>query len=475
MSEQMGLTVKKEKDFSEWYHELIRKTLIDQRYPLQGFLVYVPYGYETFSNCIKILEELLVQAGHKKCYFPTLIPEKLLGKEEQHIKGFSEEVFWVTHSGLTKMEEKAALRPTSETAMYEMLSLWIRSWRDLPLKIHQSCSVFRYETKHTRPMIRDREILWNEAHTSHATKEEAAKQMEDGIRIYKDLFERLTIPVLFLDVVSGVFAGAEAAVEPYTIFPDGRSLEMGSVNNLGQRFSKVFNVKFKKEDETEDYVYQTSYGVSERLLAAITAIHGDNKGLILPPSIAPVQIIVVPIYFGKEKENVLKKAAEVAGKLNKVARVEIDSRDEYTPGFKFNEWEMKGVPLRIEIGPKDIEKKSITVVRRDNKEKTVIKENAAVKEISKLLDSIQESLKERAQKYFESKIKNAKDLNEIKTNIKNGLFSRIAWCGKLDCASHIEKSTDAVFIGKEHKGKKAGGKCICGNDGKYYGYVGKTY
>ncbi|MBU5575475.1 MAG: proline--tRNA ligase [Candidatus Aenigmarchaeota archaeon] len=476
MSEQEKLP-EKEKNFSEWYHELIRRTLIDQRYPFQGFLVYRPLGAEMFSRAINILEELLRERRHQKVYFPSLIPEKLLKKEEHHIMGVAHEVFWVTNAGKTNLEEPAALRPTSETAMYEMLRYWIRSWRDLPLKIFQSCSVFRYETKHTRPLIRDREILWNEAHTSHASMEEAEEQIKEGIEIYTKLYEKLAIPHIWIDVITGVFAGAESAKEAYTIFPDGRMLEMGSVNNLGQRFSRAFDIKFKTRDEKEDYVYQTCYGVSERILSAIVAVHGDNFGLVIPPEIAPIQIVLIPIFYKEDREEVLKETYKLKEKISKETeyRIVLDDNEEQTPGEKFYKWELYGVPLRIELGKKDIEKGGITIVRRDIKKKEFVENKKIIEKIKFLFEDITRNMQKRAKEYHESKIVFAKKIENIPKVINENKVAKIVWCGDIECASKIEKQVNSVFVGKAID-EKADGSCIwCGKTGKFYGYVGKTY
>jgi len=469
-----ALTAKKS-DFSEWYHQLIKVAdIIDQRYPLQGFLAYKPYGYEIFDRIIRVLEDLLSKSGHKKVYFPAVIPERLLSKEAEHIAAYHDQVFWITKGGATEFTEHAALRPTSETVMYEMLKLWIRSWRDLPLKIHQSTIVWRYETKHTRPLIRDREMLWNETHTSHATAEEAANQINEGVRIYQELFKILAIPAVWLNVVD-VFPGAVGAVEPYTVFPDGRGLEMGSVNNLGQRFSKAFDVKFKRADGTEDFVYQTSYGVTERLLAAIVAVHGDDKGLVCPPLVAPIQVVVVPILFEKGKEVVLEHARHLRDKLAQAGfRTHLDARD-ISAGAKFYDWELRGVPIRVEIGPRDIERKTVVVVRRDTGEKVTEIEGKITSRINALLAEIQSSLLARADAYHKSKIVAAKSMKEVEAAIKKGMLARIAWCGDIKCAANIEKTVDASFLGSECNGAKLSGKCICGQSAQHVGYVGKTY
>lgn len=470
-----ALTAKKS-DFSEWYHQLIKVAdIIDQRYPLQGFLAYKPYGFEIFDRTIKALEELLEKSGHKKVYFPAVIPERLLSKEAAHIAAYHDQVFWITKGGSTDLVEHAALRPTSETVMYEMLRLWVRSWRDLPVKIHQSTVVWRYETKHTRPLIRDREILWNETHTSHATAEEAAAQIKEGVRIYQELFKMLAIPAIWLNVVD-VFPGAEGAVEPYTIFPDGRGLEMGSVNNLGQRFSKAFGVKFKRADETEDFVYQTSYGVSERLLAAVVAVHGDDKGLILPPTVAPIQVVIVPILFQKGREDVLEHSKHLHDKLIQAGfRVHLDVRD-ISAGAKFFDWELRGVPVRVEIGPRDIERKTVVVVRRDTGEKVTEIEGKITSRVTSLLADVQSNLLARADEYQKGKIIFAKSAKDIGAAIKNEKIARLAWCGDVKCAAEIEKAADASFLGSEWNGPTAGGTCAgCGKPAAVYGYAGKTY
>ncbi|MBI4215074.1 proline--tRNA ligase [archaeon] len=471
----LGLTVKKEQDFSEWYHQLLAKAdVLDQRYPLQGFPAYGRFGFPAHDRIIKILEDLLDASGHEKCYFPLLVPESLMSKEKQHIRGFEKEVFWVTHGGLEKLNERLAIRPTSEMPMYETIRNWIRSYNDLPLKIYQSCTVYRYETKHTRPLLRGREILWNEAHTSHATAAEAAKQVEEGVRIYSELFRRICIPSLFLNVLD-VFAGAEAAIEPYTIFPDGRGLENGSVNNLGQRFAKALGVKFKKEDGTDEYAYQTCYGVSMRLLATVIAVHGDDHGIIFPPEIAPVQCVIVPIVFkGKEKE-IMEACRKLEKQLRDAGvRVRLDA-SENTPGFKFNYWELRGVPVRIEIGPRDLEKGAFMLVKRTGGKKQAKLADAA-KEVAKAFTEIFGELTKKAEAYHSARIRDAAAISVIKKFLDTG-FSRVAWCGKRECAQKVEKETEAGLLGTLHgEAAPRGKRCIaCGGTAKSYGYIGRTY
>lgn len=478
MSEQEGMSSKK-KDFSDWFHEVIEKAeLIDQRYPLQGFLVYPAYGYGLFENCMRALEEILARTGHKKCYFPLLIPEKLLNLEKEHIAHLKGEVFWVTHSGEKEMPERAALRPTSETAMYSMLKLWIRSYKDLPLKIHQSTSVYRYETKHTRPLMRDREIMWNEAHTAHASMEDADKQIIEGVGIYQELYDRLCIPVYFFDMLVGIFPGAKAAVEAYALFPDNKGIEMGSVNNLGQRFSKAFDIQFVKKDGSKDHVYQTCYGVSERLVAAIAALHGDDKGLIIPPSVAPIQIIIVPVYKGEGDKEVDEYCKKVEKELKDACfRVESDLNPEYTAGWKYNHYELRGVPLRIEIGSREVKNKSVTIAKRTGGKKEEIKLSA--KKIGEILDSITDELRKSAEKKLHDSISKATSIPELKEKLeKNGGFIGINWCSSGKCADEIKERTEGgEVLGTLHnKTEKASGKCInCGKEAKHLVYVVYTY
>ncbi len=479
MTEQEGITVKKSENFSEWFRQVIEKAgIVDQRYPLQGFLAYPWYGYAIHENCMKILEEILTRTGHKKCYFPLLIPDKLLTLEENHIAGFKDEVFWVTHTGGTPMGEKAALRPTSETAMYYLLKLWIRSYKNLPLKIHQSTAVYRYETKQTRPLMRDREILWNEAHTAHATPEEARKQVEEGMKIYTELFERIAVPVIFFDVVAGVFAGAEQAIEPYAVFPSGRSLEMGSVNNLGQKFSKAFDIKFLDEKGGEKNVYQTCYGVSERLTAAVIALHGDDKGLVLPPSVAPIEVAIIPIYNEKTKKAVVQYCEKVKESLAEF-RTEVDLREDYRPGWKYNYYEMLGIPVRIEVGPKEVKTKSVTIVRRDSGMKKMLKLNFCVKDMGRLLRDIQSYLYKEAEHNLFNSITKAKDIKELKRILEEkGGFVRIEWCGNKECVDYIKTETKGGdILGPMYKKQEvAKGNCIwCKKKAKNVVYVAKLY
>lgn len=356
------------------------------------------------ENIMEILENFLDETGHSKTHFPLLIPEDLFGKETRHLRGFENQIYWVTKGGKQRLSRKLVIRPTSETAMYEMLSIWIRSHKDLPIKIYQTVSVFRYETKSTKPLIREREMWpFNEAHTAHKTIKEAEKQTKIGIQIYKKLFQRLALPYLLVQKPKWeLFPGAINAFEFYTLMPDGKVLETGSVNNLGQAFSRVFNIKFEKTDGSHEYAYQTCYGQSERLLASIIAVHGDDHGLVLPTSIAPTLIVIVPILYADTSGIVIDYAKSIEKILKKRRfTVTLDLREE-TPGEKFHYWEKLGVPIRLEIGPKEVDNRTVTMVRRDTLLKQTVREfsrrsqNYAPKNKSKSMETCNTVIKTKS-------------------------------------------------------------------------------
>lgn len=484
MTEQEGITVRKSEDFSEWYTQVIQKAeLADIRYNVKGFLVHMPWSVKIMKLMNDFLEKELEKYGHEPVLFPSVIPESFLKKEREHAE-FSAEVFWVTEGGSDheKLEEKLALRPTSETAMYTMFSIWIRSWRDLPFKTYQNCQVWRYES-YTRPFIRGREFYWIEAHNAFATQEDAEKQVEEDMKITENtLYKQFAIPFLFFKRPEhDKFKGAVHTFATDTIMPDGRVIQLPSTHFLGQNFSKAFNIKFIDKDKKEKYVWQTCYGPAVwRILGAVVAIHGDDKGLILPPAIAPYQVVIIPIYYKKEeKQNVLKKAEEILENLKKSFRIAVDKREEYTPGWKFNYWEMKGVPIRIEVGPKDIKKKQVVLVRRDSRKRIIIKERLLGENLDKLLRSIQESLTKKTDEFFKGYLSEAKNFKELKKILeeKGGLV-KINWCGRVECADYIKSETNGGTIrgtvfGKEEKLK---GKCVrCNSESKYVVYVAKQY
>lgn len=477
MSEELGMKNKKS-NFGEWYLEVLEKAeVVDQRYGVKGFQVFMPLGMLTIKRIEDLFEDALEDKDHKPVLFPVVIPESYLKKESKHIKGFEEEVFWITHAGRNKLDERICLRPTSETAMYPLFSLWVRSYANLPLKIYQTCAVYRYETKMTKPLLRGREFLWIEAHTAQRNWEDAEEQTKEDCAIFKKVMDYIGIPFLFLKRPDwDKFPGADNTYAFETIMPDGKALQIGTSHNLGENFSKVFNVKYTDENGKKRFATTTSFGPGiMRILGAVISIHGDDKGIILSPSIAPIQIVIVPIYTGITRSRVMEKCGEILGKLEDQFRVHLDDREQYTPGFKFHEWELKGVPLRIEIGPKDIEERKITLVRRDFLERVSIEEDKLEEQILETLDSIGFQLQKRAQEIMA--VNDADDYKDVKQKLKEGGFIRISFCMNEKCAEKLKEETTAEVKGtltiERMKPKE---KCaICENKAKEVVYIAKTY
>jgi prolyl-tRNA synthetase len=486
MAEEEGITIKKSENFSEWFTQVVEKAeLSDIRYNVKGFVVFRPWSVMTMELMYDILEKEMQRKGHKPAWFPAVIPESNFTKEADHVEGFAAEVFWITEAGSEnkKLEERLALRPTSETAMYKMYSLWIRSWRDLPLKIYQRCQVWRYEGKATRPFIRSREFHWVEGHDCFATKEEAEEQVREDMSISEEvLHNNYAIPIMFFKRPKhDMFPGAVYTIAADTIMPDGKALQLPSTHLLGQNFSKPFEIKYADKDGNEHYVWQTCYGPAvSRIYAAVVALHGDDKGLVLPPPIAPVQVIIVPIYDDKSKKQVIEEARKVKEQLVKKFRVDIDERDEYTPGWKFNHWELKGVPLRLEIGPKDIKGEKVVLVRRDTGEKKDVpmaKVNVGVKAE---LKAVHKNLKKNADKSLKNHVKKATNIKKLKKILRDeGGIVNAYWCQNVECADYVKAETEGGIIrgtlyGKEVKTGK--GKCIwCKKDTDYVVWISKQY
>ncbi len=469
----------KKADIAEWYPEVIRESGLADYSIISGCMVIKPYGYAIWEKIQDFLNKEFKKTGHKNAYFPMFIPESLLKKEAEHFQGFVPEVAWIEQKEEEKKSgERYALRPTSETIICDSFSKWIRSWRDLPVLINQWCNVVRWETKVTRLFLRTREFLWQEGHTAHATKEDADKEVFQMLEIYKNLAEK----IMAVPILSGnkseleKFAGAEYTTCIEGLMPDGRALQMGTSHYLGQNFSKPYNIKFVDKDEKEKFVHTTSWGVSTRLLGALIMVHGDDKGLILPPKLAPIQVVIVPILFEDTKEKVLKKAVDVKESLEKSClEVHLDDRNEYTPGWKFNEWEIKGVPLRIEIGPKDLEKDQITLVRRDTGEKKAIKPDD-VKTVLKTLDDIQSNLLAKATAVMETNIKEVKEKADFKKQIENKKMILVIWCESKECEEKIKEETTATSRVIPLDQKITKGKCVyCGQPAERKAYFAKCY
>jgi len=398
-----GIDAKRNEDFSEWYTQVVLKAGLADYAPVKGFIVLRPYGYAIWESIRDILDRRFKETGHQNAFLPVLIPESLLSKEKEHFAGFTPEVFWVTKAGDTDIGERLALRPTSETLAYSVFAKWITSYRDLPLKINFWNSALRAEIKATKPFIRTSEFLWQEGHTVHATEEEAEQEVMMILDIYRDLIENyLAVPSLTGYKSDGEkFVGAKYTTTLEGLMADGRALQMGTSHHLGQNFSKPFEIKYLGKDTKEHFAWQTSWGVSWRLIGALIMVHGDDKGLVLPPQVAPIQVVIVPIHKDKDAKLVKDRAAEIESELKRAGiRAYMDGRDEYTSGWKFNEWEMKGVPLRINIGPRDIEKGQAEFVRRDTKEKMQSERAELVDTANKLLANIQESLLSRARAFL---------------------------------------------------------------------------
>jgi prolyl-tRNA synthetase len=466
---------KKNQDFNEWYNEIVELAdLCDKRYPIKGMNVWRPYGWKLMNHVDQLIRQEMNNNNHSEVYFPLLIPESSFRKEEEHIEGFGSEVYWITHAGLNKLEEKWLLRPTSETAMYPMFSLWIRSHTDLPLKTFQIVNTFRYETKQTRAFIRVREIHFFESHTCHKDYEDAEKQIQENKKIAQNLFKKLCLPFIFCKRPEwDKFAGAYYTLSIDVLMPSRKTLQLGSIHQYKDNFSKPYEIKYETENGKHNYCHQTTYGMSERIIGAIVGIHGDNKGLILPPDVAPIQVIIIPIIFkGKEKE-VLEKCEIISNQLIKNnIRASIDKR-EITPGNKYYYWELKGVPIRIEIGPRDIEKKEIVIVRRDIEEKKSIKQNSSIEHIKNTLDNISENLFNKANKLLKENIHKEQEIETLSN--KKGIIE-LPWCGKENCALEIENILDGNTLGEPIENNSCNYPCpICNKKATTWMRYAKTY
>jgi prolyl-tRNA synthetase len=476
-----GITVKKDENFSEWYTQVVLKSTLADYAPVKGCMIFREHSYAMWEKIQRIFDGKIRATGHRNVYFPLFIPESFLKREAEHFEGFVPEVAWVTIGGDTPLEERLAIRPTSETIMYATFSKWIRSWRDLPVKLNQWCSVVRWETRATKLFLRTREFLWQEGHTAHATEEEADKEVMEILNAYKDLMESyLAVPVLTgKKTENEKFAGALYTTALEALMPDGKVLQMGTSHNLGQHFSKVFDIKFLDEQEKERYVWQTSWGITTRMIGAVVMVHGDDKGLVLPPKIAPVQVVIVPIpYKGAEPELILSKAKEIFKSLQeKNVEAVLDDRAEYTPGWKFNEWELKGVPVRIEIGPRDLKQKQVTLARRDTFEKIAVKEEETVTAVMKLLEEIQDNLFNRAKKFLQENITTVKTYDEFKKVLKErGGFIRASWCSNSKCEQEIKDETGATIRIVPFEKEKPFSRCMhCGGEAKEVVYFARAY
>lgn len=466
-----------EDDFAQWYTDVIRKTDMVDYSQVKGFMVIKPYGYAIWENIQSYLDRRFKETGHQNCYFPLLIPESLLNKEKEHVEGFAPEVAWVTHGGSEELGERLCVRPTSETIICSMYSKWLKTYRELPYLYNQWCSVVRWE-KSTRPFLRTSEFLWQEGHTIHETEKEAKEETLQMLQIYTDLAEKvLAIPVVRgLKSESEKFAGAHSTYTIEALMHDGKALQSGTSHNLGQHFTKAFDIKYQSREGKLEYPYHTSWGVSTRLIGALIMVHGDNRGLVLPPKIAPIQVVIIPIQ--QQKDGVLEKATQIYENLKNLGiRVKLDDDAKNSTGWKFNEYEMKGVPLRIEIGPRDLQNNIVSISRRDTLEKGQLDIDQLTKQVPAMLDEIQQGLFEKALKNREEKTFTFKTYDEFKKRMEtNQGFAKTMWCGDADCEKKVKNETGATIRCIPFEQENLGDTCpFCGREAKHMVYMAKAY
>ncbi|MFA5141701.1 MAG: aminoacyl--tRNA ligase-related protein [Candidatus Woesearchaeota archaeon] len=463
-------------DLSEWYSQvLLVSDMIDRRYDFKGAFVWKSYGFKAMQNLKRMWDDLYQNAGIEELYFPLIVPIQYCKQNEAWWKNFETEGYKVIAGANNEIQ--GALRPTGEPAIYPMFSLWTRAKTDLPIRIYETVSSFRYETKHTRPLIRDREItVWHEIHTAHATREDAEAEMELHMVMWDEIWTNLAMPIFKVKKPQWeCFPGAIGAIEYYSTTPDGRVMENGSCNNLGQAYSKKFNIKYTDLDGIEKYAWQICTGNGARLLAGALIVHGDDKGLVMPPKIAPFKAVIIPILFKDKEKPVLKKCKSIFDKLNKKLSIKFDERDS-TAGSKFYDWEIKGVPIRIEVGPKDVEKEQVVLVRRDTNEKIFVKESELQTKLEETLEAIQTNLLNKSTDMLKSQLTQAHSLKDIKDNAKNGKISKVFWCNEGECHDRIGEIEDGLEGFGTDPSESVKGKCVvCGKDTFTTLFVAKTY
>lgn len=461
-------------DFAQWYTDVVKKAELIDYSSVKGCMVIKPAGYAIWENIQSELDRRFKETGVENVYMPMFIPESLLEKEKDHVEGFAPEVAWVTHGGLEPLQERLCVRPTSETLFCDFYSREIQSYRDLPKLYNQWCSVVRWE-KTTRPFLRSREFLWQEGHTAHATAEEAEARTEQMLNLYADFCEE----VLAMPVIRGQktekekFAGAEATYTIEALMHDGKALQSGTSHNFGDGFAKAFEIQYSDKENKLSYVHQTSWGLSTRLIGGIIMVHGDDNGLVLPPRIAPVQVIIVPVQ--QQKEGVLDKALELKGMLSNY-RVKVDDSDK-SPGWKFSESEMRGIPIRVEIGPRDMEQNQAVLVRRDTHEKMTVSIDELDEEVGKLLTTIQKDMFERAKHHRDEHTNEAVTMEAFtKTVEEKPGFVKAMWCGNQECEDKIKELTGATSRCMPFNQEKLSDTCICcGKPAAKMVYWGRAY
>lgn len=473
------LTAKKAEDITEWYTQVIINSEFVDYSAVSGMMVFRPDSYFAWNTIKEATDKMFKDVGVQDVYFPLLIPKRLLEKEQQHVKGFSPEVAWITHAGDSELSERLAVRPTSEAIMYDSFSKWIRSWRDLPIKYNIWASVVRWEFKHPTPLLRNREFLWNEGHSVFATLEEAEAERDVILGIYeKILHDYLALPgIKGMKTDNEKFAGAMASYSIEHLMPDGWALQGPDHHSDGQNFAKAFDIKFIDKDGNKKYVYQNTYAITTRELGAMILTHGDDKGLVLPPKLARIQLVIVPIYNNSNKEEVLQYSKSLYNSIKGQFRVYLDDRDEYSPGWKYNEWEMKGVPVRLEVGKRELESKSAVAVRRDTGKKETVDISRLGDELSTLMEDIHSKLYEKASDFLKSHTFTAKDYSELKKFVGEGIV-QAPWCGSGECEEKIKTETGAKITNLPsglQDGAK-GEKCVyCGKEAKHIANFARSY
>lgn len=468
----------KAENYNEWYLDMVEKAkLSDKRYPIKGMNVWTPYGWKIMRFVDTYIRQELDATNHDEVCFPLFIPETEFKKEKDHIKGFDSEVYWVTHAGLNELDVRLVARPTSETAMYPMFSLWVRSHQDLPLKTYQIVNTFRYETKQTRPFIRVREIHFFESHTCHDTEEDAQCQIEEDLEILEKVMEKLCLPYYLLRRTDwDKFPGAHYTVGIDTVMPNYRTLQLGSVHHYRTNFSVPYDITYEDENGEHKHVHQTTYGMSERLLGAVISVHGDDNGLVLPPAIAPFQVVIIPILLKKSTVDVEKAAEELRDVLAAAGiRVKLDDRDD-RPGSKFFDWEIKGVPLRLELGGRDIENNVVTFARRDTGEKGTIDIKSVAAGVNLILDEIMKSMRAKAWEFQNNAVKVLETVDDIPKEDTDALrVYSFGWCGCEECGHKFEDDHDIKILGTPYIPEDYDGKCIvCGKPTKTKAFAART-
>jgi prolyl-tRNA synthetase len=479
MTKQEGITVKKSENFDEWYVQVILKSGLADYSAVSGCLILRPDAYFIWEQIQQFTDKEFKRIGIQNVYFPLFIPEKFLIREKDHMEGFSPEVAWVTEAGNSKLDERLAIRPTSETIVYPSFSKWIRSWRDLPIRYNLWNNVVRWEFKHPIPFLRGREFLWNEGHTVFATEKEALAEENEILDAYRKTTEEL----LALPGITGrktdkeKFAGAVFTSSIEHLMPDGRAIQGPDFHYDGQNFSKAFDIAFLDRDKKKQHAYQNTWAITTREIGVMVAVHGDDKGLVLSPEVAPIQVVIVPIFSSKTKEKILSEARKLEKKIKTKFRTKLDDREEFSPGWKYNEWELKGVPVRMEIGPKDVKKRQVILVRRDTGRKEAVKISKVVPKIKSLMDDMHENIFNKANDFLKKNVRKVKTYDELREILKTrGGILQACWCGGRSCEDKLKDETTAKIINIPFKQEKIFSGCIlCGKKAKAIVNIAKSY